>query len=143
MIMALVALTTVAFTVQIWTSTRPQLIAWCGIAVELASLALFFAAIRASRSAALKAAFTSQSPHTLLRTGPYGVLRHPFYTSYVLFWIGWTLALFNLWVLPPTLILIVLYVLAARREEKKFDNTEMAAEYADYRAKTGFMWPRF
>ncbi len=133
---------TIAFTVLtlLWSQPLPAQLA--GLVFELAAGALFVAAILASRQARLKFVFDPENPHGLVKSGPYAHIRHPFYVSYVLFWLGWAVALWTVWVIPSVILFIVLYVQAARMEEAKFAGTPLAEEYAAYRRRTGFFWPR-
>lgn len=125
-----------------WFGAQPLAAQVSGLGLQLVSAALFFAAIRASRQARLKFVFDAKGPDTLVETGPYRYIRHPFYTSYVMFWAGWAVATWSLWSLVPVLVLTVLYVRAARGEEASFTGTGMAEAYAAYKARTGFFWPR-
>ena len=77
-----------------------------------------------------------------MTAGPYRFVRHPFYVSYIVFWAGWSLAIWSVIVLFPFAILIVIYVFAARMEERLFAGTQMADQYAAYRQRTGFFWPK-
>jgi protein-S-isoprenylcysteine O-methyltransferase Ste14 len=113
-----------------------------GLAVELASICLFWLTIAASRAAGLRLAFDPSLPRSVLRQGPYRVVRHPFYTSYILFWIGWTIATWSVWSLPPLVAMLVIYVLAAQGEEGNFARSPHAAEYDAYRRQAGMFWPR-
>ena len=83
-----VSLTTLIFLGLLWIESQPLLAQAFGLAICLASMWLFYAAIRASREARLKMAFDVENPHGLVTTGPYRYLRHPFYTSYLIFWVG-------------------------------------------------------
>jgi protein-S-isoprenylcysteine O-methyltransferase Ste14 len=112
-----------------------------GGALELVGFFLFRAAMAASRQAGLRHAFTDEPPQGLLKAGPYRTIRHPFYTAYLAFWIGWTIAVWTPWALINLAILVVIYVLAARMEEEKFAGTPMAAEYAEHKRRTGMFWP--
>jgi protein-S-isoprenylcysteine O-methyltransferase Ste14 len=107
-----------------------------------ASLAVFAAAIKASRKTPPTLAFDTDSPNFLLSHGPYRYVRHPFYLAYVLFWFGTALAVHSLagWIAP--LVMTTLYLHAATREERKFANSELASAYAAYRARAGLFWPR-
>ena len=114
-----------------------------GLLLELASLALFWAAIRTSRQAKLLFAFDPGLPHGLLDAGPYRYVRHPFYTSYLLFWIGWAIAIWSPWTLPFIIAVIAFYVTAATGEERKFAATGLSADYQRYRQRAGLFWPTF
>lgn len=142
-VISVVVLTTAAiYTTLLWIESQPWLALTVGLVIECLALWLFWSAIRASRAARLKMAFDVQNPHGLVTSGPYRYLRHPFYTSYLIFWIGWAIATWSPWSVIPLLVITVIYVLAALGEEKKFSRTPMAADYASYREKTGFFWPR-
>ena len=142
LISAVVLATTLIFLVLLWLEAQAWLAQVVGLVVELAALALFWAAIRASRAARLRLAFDLENPDSLVTSGPYKYLRHPFYTSYLIFWIGWAIAVWSVWALLPLAALTVIYVAAAKGEERKFANTPMAAAYAEYKRRTGFFWPR-
>jgi protein-S-isoprenylcysteine O-methyltransferase Ste14 len=45
------------------------------------------------------------------------------------------------WVAVPSVAAIGLYVIAARREERKFAASPLAEAYATYRARTGMFVP--
>jgi protein-S-isoprenylcysteine O-methyltransferase Ste14 len=109
----------------------------------LAGAALFWAAISASRKARLRFAFDPENPHSIVTGGPYRYLRHPFYTSYLLFWSGWAIAGWSAWTIVPVAIFAAIYVTAALAEEKKFSGTALAGDYEDYKMRAGFFWPRF
>ena len=138
-----VSLTTLIFLGLLWIESQPLLAQAVGLAICLASMWLFYAAIRASREARLKMAFDVENPHGLVTTGPYRYLRHPFYTSYLIFWVGFAVATWSAWTLLPLAIILFIYVRAALGEEAKFSRTPMAEEYAAYRQRTGFFWPKF
>lgn len=114
-----------------------------GLILQLASLWLFWSAISASRAARLLLAFDPGLPRGLVRHGPYRIVRHPFYASYVLFWLGWSIAAWSVWTLPPLVAVLAIYVVAARAEEKKFARSPLAAEYESYRSSAGMFWPRW
>jgi protein-S-isoprenylcysteine O-methyltransferase Ste14 len=130
------------FLLLLWTGEQPLLAQVVGVLIELASLGLFWAAIRASRQARLRLAFDPGNPRSFVAEGPYKYIRHPFYTSYLIFWSGWAIAAWSPWTLIPLAIMVGIYVGAARDEERKFAETSMAADYAAYKARTGQFLPR-
>lgn len=138
---AVIATTLLYLLLTLW-GDQPFWAQMAGFAFQLMAGGLFAWAIAASREARLEFAFTSEKPRGLVETGPYRHIRHPFYTAYIIFWSGWALATWSPFALLALLVLIALYVLAARAEEEKFGQTEMASAYADYKRRAGFFWPR-
>jgi protein-S-isoprenylcysteine O-methyltransferase Ste14 len=142
LISVVVLSTTLFFLALLWLGTQSWIVQILGLVIELAGLALFWAAIRASRAARLRLAFDEENPDSIVTEGPYRYLRHPFYTSYLIFWIGWAIAIWSVWTLVPLAALITIYAVAAKGEERKFSNTPMAEAYAAYKQQAGFFWPR-
>lgn len=141
-ISAAVAATTVLLLDLTWTETRPPFFQLIGVGIELAAACLFWWAISVSRSARLRFAFDPEHPDSIVMTGPYRYLRHPFYTSYLIFWSGWGIATWSIWAIVPVIFFTVVYVLAAKDEERKFSLSPLAIEYDVYRKNTGFLAPR-
>ena len=106
------------------------------------SLALFAWTVSASRATPPTLAFDTDEPSFLLNHGPYQYVRHPFYLSYLLFWIGTAIASHGLlpWLAPVVMLLV--YWNAATREERKFANSSLSGAYQRYRAKAGMFLPR-
>lgn len=102
---------------------------------------LFWWSVKTTIPRRLTLAFDDDLPSFLHRGGPYRWIRHPFYASYILFWIATSLAT------PGALAWIVpvgfgaAYVMAANKEERKFGVSCLAAEYACYRSRTGMLLP--
>ncbi|MDZ7822666.1 MAG: isoprenylcysteine carboxylmethyltransferase family protein [Ahrensia sp.] len=103
-----------------------------GIAVMLGALALFWLTIRETRHANLLAAFSDKNPGSLVTTGPYALVRHPFYASYVLFWFGFAISTANIFAVGLSMVMVFVYLRAAKQEEEKFARTPMAEEYAAF-----------
>jgi protein-S-isoprenylcysteine O-methyltransferase Ste14 len=134
LISVMVIVGAITFTGLTWTqaqSATPQLL---GAAIMCLSFVLFWVTIRETRNAKLLAAFTDKNPGSLVTSGPYRYVRHPFYSSYLLFWFGWAIATANSWSLVLFAIMFVIYWRAAAQEEEKFANTQMAEEYASFKA---------
>ena len=142
MIAAVTIASVAAFLWLTWTQDQPLEAQVAGVLLELAGAALFFAAISASRDRKLRFVFDPTHPHSLIASGPYGFVRHPFYVSYVVFWAGWTIAVWSPWALVSLALLIALYVAAARLEERNFAASPLAADYAAYKRRVGFFWPK-
>ncbi len=117
--------------------------AWpIALTLMLAASALFWAAIGATRARRPTLAFDDDVPAFLYQHGPYRLIRHPFYSAYIVFWIATSLATPGLisWLVP--IVFGLVYIDAARREERKFASSALSAQYHLYRERTGMMWPR-
>jgi protein-S-isoprenylcysteine O-methyltransferase Ste14 len=142
-IISIVILVTVALDIYlVWTEPQPLLAQLVGFVMMAAGIALFFLTIGASRSARLRMAFDEGNPRGLVQQGPYRYVRHPFYVTYIIFFSGLALATWALIAVGPVILLAVIYVLAARMEERLFAGTEMAGAYEAYRQQTGFFFPK-
>jgi len=103
------------------------------------SLLMFWWAIVTARS--LDFAF-SDKVGNIVTTGPFRFVRHPFYTSYILVWVGNTL-LFNSLILWITLgFLMAFYFLSARKEENVIMQSEQSSTYEKYIKNVGMFLPR-
>jgi len=79
---------------------------------------------------------------SIVTTGPFRIVRHPFYTSYILAWLGSTF-LFNSLILWVILIyLIAFYFLSARKEEGVILKSVYSEEYRKYIQNVGMFLPR-
>ncbi len=123
--------------------SRPLSAVW-PLACLLFVLSLWLWAWTVSRTRATPPtlAFTDDDPRFLLDGGPYRWIRHPFYSAYLLFWIGTALATQGLLGWPVVAVLGSIYWVAARQEEGKFARSALAARYRAYAAKTGAFLPR-
>lgn len=126
----------------LWFGSQPAGAQAAGTVVMIASLVVFWAAVRASREAKLRFAFDQALPQSLVVMGPYRLVRHPFYTSYLMFWIGWAIATWSAWALAPVIVMTVMYTIAARYEEELLGNSAMSGAYAEYRQRAGMFWPK-
>ena len=64
-----------------------------GFCLHLSAIVLFGWAVLATRQNRPALAFAGERPNHVFRSGPYAYIRHPFYTSYLLFWLGCALRL--------------------------------------------------
>jgi protein-S-isoprenylcysteine O-methyltransferase Ste14 len=142
LVSASVLLSLAVFVLLLWTTEAPVAAQLVALVLEALALWLFFRTIAASRDGALHFAFDTDNPVSLVTAGPYRYVRHPFYTSYLIFWTGLAIGTWSLWAVPMLILMAVLYTVAARGEEAKFARTGMSDDYAAYRARTGMFWPK-
>jgi protein-S-isoprenylcysteine O-methyltransferase Ste14 len=106
-------------------------------------MVLFWWTVAVTRERRLTLAFSKDQPHFICKTGPYRWLRHPFYTSYMIFWVALAIGAGGLafWLMPAAMLAI--YWRAIRLEEAKFAASPMALEYANYRPVTARIFAAF
>ena len=109
------------------------------LAALLLSMSLFWWAILTARK--LDFAF-SKNVGDLLTSGPYAVVRHPFYASYILLWTSTTILFNSVFLWFTLLYLITFYFMSARDEEKVILSSEHSKEYFEYRQRVGMFLPR-
>jgi len=87
--------------------------------------------------------FGDETPEFLCTQGPYGHIRNPFYTSYLM-------NMGSVVVISPGAIrlavfagFVVYFTAAAMQEERAFARSHLADEYARYRARTGRFLPKW
>jgi protein-S-isoprenylcysteine O-methyltransferase Ste14 len=112
------------------------------VLADAASLALIFFTLGTHRIPLALWHQDNDSPAHIVTYGAYGRIRHPFYASFILTFLG-AFALFPHW---STLFLLgyalVLLNLTAAREEKRLSASSFGAEYRQYMARTGRFLPR-
>lgn len=87
-------------------------------------------------------AFTPGPPKLLIIHGPYRYIRHPFYASYILFWAGVLIASPSFFTLIAFVVMLALYIKAARFEETEIIKSPQGSEYQAYLSRTGMFFPR-
>lgn len=105
------------------------------------SAALFWWTARATRAAPPRIAHSADCADTLYRHGPYAFARHPFYLSYMIFWVASAVGVGGVqWLVCGALI--GWYALLARSEERRFSSSALAAGYMEYRRQTAMFVPK-
>lgn len=115
-------------------------IAWAGIALTYIGVALAVWA-RYCIGEYWSARVTLKEGHRLIRSGPYGLVRHPIYTGLLIAVIGTALVLGEWRGLLGVVLVLVTHARKAQREEKLLIS-EFGDEYQGYRRVTGFFLPR-
>lgn len=136
------ALVFLAEAVAIASAPVPAPRALTALAVFAAALALFAWAARTNQGRKLGLAFGAAEPDHLQTAGPYRFVRHPFYASYVLAFVGGALAAGSAWVVAPMLVGAMTYWRAAREEEAAFAASPLRERYRRYARRVGMFLPR-
>lgn len=106
-----------------------------------ASAGLFGASVRAHRNVRPNIAGIPGAPEALVTSGPYGMVRHPFYTAYMLFWIGCAIASPRAVSMLIALVMFFLYLRAALVEESTILQSPLGETYAQYAKRTRMFFP--
>ena len=113
-----------------------------GTALMLLSLAIFWWAVGTTRGRNLALAYSIDSPASLVHDGPYRFVRHPFYLSYLCFWVAGVVATATSAFGVMFFLMLALYLRAALMEEAKFLGSPLENSYRQFQAETGMFLPR-
>jgi protein-S-isoprenylcysteine O-methyltransferase Ste14 len=105
-------------------------------ALCLGALVMFWSATMAHGTGRPLLAFAERTPFGFTVKGPYRLVRHPFYASYLYAWTGGAIAAGNGLAWIPVTALMIFYHVAACREETAFLNSSLSKRYEDYRRRT-------
>ena len=122
---------------------QPPVAQLVGILLIWLALLLFWLTVRETRQAQLRAVFTKEMPGSLVQTGPYAYVRHPFYTSYLTYWLGLAFASWSILGAVLFVVTFSIYWRAAGAEEAKFLSTDMAETYREFAATRSRFFPPF
>lgn len=112
-----------------------------GIGMYVAATLLFLAALESARRVHLPRTLVDEPmPRALVTTGPFAVVRHPFYIAYSLAWMAAPVATHGPVITLSGLLAVGLYVFAARREERQLE-AHFGEAYREYRSKVGLLVP--
>jgi len=122
--------------------TPPFWIQSIGAAGLIVSLALYEWAARSIRGRLFSFAGNHDLPQFVHQSGPYSYVRNPFYLSYLLAELSTVVMWPSVWSALIVAAAAGYFQWLARFEEDKFARSPVAAEYADYAARTGRLFPR-
>jgi protein-S-isoprenylcysteine O-methyltransferase Ste14 len=113
-----------------------------GVIGLFGSLALFEWARQSVRGKPFSYIYSKDIPQFLWTSGPYAFIRNPFYASYLLSYFAVAIMFPGVASLAVVVGMTIYFNVAARQEERKFEQSPIAAEYAAYRKRTGRFVPR-
>ena len=113
------------------------------LAIIVSSGVLFYWSIRHSKSQRLSLAFDDTIKISgIITSGPWKYIRHPFYSSYILFWLACALGTLH----PTSIVVLVtlsfIYGYSAIREERVLRDSRFQSEFIRYRERSGFLFPK-
>jgi len=124
-----------------WASVPlPVWMRWVGVGLGIVAGSLLTWTFR-SLGTNLTDTVVTKKDHTLVTTGPYGWVRHPFYTSVALAVLANSLAAANWFLFLTGALVFTLLVIRTRKEEENLI-ARFGDEYGNYRKRTGRFVPR-
>ena len=123
-----------------WSAVRlPEWLRWAGVAVGVCGGGLLVWTLR-SLGKNLTDTVVTRREHTLVASGPYHWVRHPFYDAVALRVMANSLATANWFILATGGVLLVLIVARTRTEEAKLI-ARFGDSYRTYMERTGRFFP--
>jgi protein-S-isoprenylcysteine O-methyltransferase Ste14 len=110
----------------------------CGLALSIALLGWAFRSHRGRPGAA----FAGYLPVAVVRHGPYRMVRHPIYASYLLATLSGVAIVARAELIVIPIWMFVLYHIAARREERQILGSPLREAYLEYTSQAGMFFPR-
>ncbi len=124
-----------------WSSLRlPLWLRWFGVGLGVITAVLLIVVYR-SLGTNLTDTVVTRARHTLVTTGPYRWVRHPFYVAYMLAVTADSIVTANWFLALTGLATIALFVIRTRTEEQKLVEP-FGVEYRSYMERTGRFFPR-
>jgi protein-S-isoprenylcysteine O-methyltransferase Ste14 len=105
----------------------------------LAAAALFSWSLKTAKGARIAFNYGADQ---IYKSGAYGFVRHPLYLSYSITWIAVAAICDYTMLYLPLVYLLVFYLIAARKEEKKIMEGSHSEEYKNYKQNVGMFFPR-
>jgi protein-S-isoprenylcysteine O-methyltransferase Ste14 len=122
--------------------TPPPWVSAVGAMGLLGALSLYHWAAFSIRGRTFSYAGNQDLPQFVHQSGPYRYIRNPFYASYLLAELFTTVMWPSIWGALVVVLAMVYFEWLGRFEEGKFAQSEVAEEYARYKARTGRLFPR-
>jgi protein-S-isoprenylcysteine O-methyltransferase Ste14 len=124
-----------------WASVPlPRWLRWCGF-ILIAVWGILFVWTFQTLGKNLTDTVVTRKEHTLVTTGPYRYVRHPFYLSFLIAIIGGSMVTANWYLFLTSLLPFAFLAVRTRIEEEKLVE-RFGDDYRDYMAKTGRFVPR-
>jgi protein-S-isoprenylcysteine O-methyltransferase Ste14 len=114
------------------------------LAMMIPAFVLFIWAAKHSQQKKLSLAFDDETKiDGIITSGPWAYVRHPFYVSYILFWLACAVGTTHPTSIAVSVTLLFIYGYSAIREEGTLKESRYGDQYLQYRKNAGFFLPKF
>ncbi|QQA43392.1 methyltransferase family protein [Pelagovum pacificum] len=115
---------------------------FAALVLMVPAFALFLWATRHSRKK-LSLAFDNETKGDgIITSGPWKYIRHPFYSSYIIFWLACAIGTAHPASIAVFGTLLFVYLYSAKREEGFLSDGRFGQQYIDYQKNAGFLLPK-
>ncbi len=114
--------------------TATVLVALC----YMSSLSLFWWAIKTAGELDFA---SSEANGKILTTGAFGLVRHPFYLSYIVVWVSSSALFGSIYLWASCAVLIAIYFSSAKREEASILAGDHSSHYSKYMKTVSMFFP--
>jgi protein-S-isoprenylcysteine O-methyltransferase Ste14 len=101
-----------------WSPPLPPWLQWSAVLVAVVGWGLHLGAIRVNRFFALYVRIQADRNQRVIDDGPYGLVRHPGYSGWILVSLATPLILGSWWAYIPTIFILALAVLRTAKEDR-------------------------
>lgn len=123
---------------EIYRQVQGFIICSLTIGLVLSSLTLFWWAIKENPNRSLEFALTSTKEKSVISSGPFKYVRHPFYCAYMITWLSYALYAQTTISFVISFSMVLLFIYAAWSEEREFSFNE---QYQEYKSQVGMFIP--
>jgi protein-S-isoprenylcysteine O-methyltransferase Ste14 len=117
--------------------------ALCGAVLALCSLVLYEWTRRTIMDRHFFTGLGGEVPAAVCDAGPYQFVRHPFYLSYIIAFLGMLVAFPSLLTGAVCVLNVALFMYMAFDDERVLLRSELAGSYQTYQTRAGMFLPRF
>ena len=125
-----------------WFEPRSDLIYVMASFIQVLCLSIFWYHVHLVKSHRLTIVFSLDPPTQFINQKFYKIIRHPYYTCYLLCYYSMGLLWLDIGALVLATLTFGIYYKAAQLEELKFLNSPMKNKYEEYQKKTGMFFPK-
>lgn len=140
---ALIAISAAGFMAYYYSDIMPQCSYWFSCVMDCLGFVSLFTGIVIRISARGYKTHWLKNHNTLVRSGPYALVRNPMYLGSFLIGLGLVIALATIWMIPAYVLFYVLWYWPQIHRERNHLIIKFGQDYLDYENTVPCFFPRF